>query len=77
MKLQYSCCCGSKFIGIDDAEHLAHEDERVASRKFLEIQYEKFHRRHAPCTKIMLGIHDSQKGLQRTGVVIPVRDDND
>lgn len=49
MKIQYTCCCGAKFIAITDAapNSEAFDKEFAFICKF----YEKFKERHASCHK--------------------------
>ncbi len=49
MKIQYTCCCGSKFIGITEDAELPKLDQ--AEHDFVCDQYEKFKARHASCHK--------------------------
>jgi len=50
MKIQYTCCCGSKFIGITEIEKCDADHTKI-EMTFICAAYEKFKTRHASCHK--------------------------
>lgn len=64
MKLQQTCTCGAKFIGMTDP------DDQNDNEKDLLRRYDIFSGRHASCHKVILGIHSSQKEVSSPEEVV-------